>query len=57
MAPVVEESQRLSADNFQERRAQAIAAKAHEIEKVLMHTRPKSNILKFTFSCSMGFNR
>ncbi|KAM8739696.1 periphilin-1 isoform 7-T8 [Acanthopagrus schlegelii] len=34
MAPVVEESQRLSADNFQERRAQAIAAKAHEIEKM-----------------------
>ncbi|KAM9846045.1 periphilin-1 [Aulostomus maculatus] len=31
--PVVEESQK-PADNFQERRAQAIAAKAHEIEKV-----------------------
>lgn len=34
VAPVVEESQRLSAENFQERRAQAIASKAHEIEKM-----------------------
>ncbi|XP_047430826.1 periphilin-1 isoform X2 [Mugil cephalus] len=33
VAPVVEESQK-SADNFQERRALAIAAKAQEIEKV-----------------------
>ncbi|XP_027128213.1 periphilin-1 isoform X9 [Larimichthys crocea] len=34
VAPVVEESQKLSADNFQERRALAIAAKAQAIEKV-----------------------
>ncbi|XP_073336685.1 periphilin-1 isoform X3 [Pagrus major] len=34
VAPVVEESQKLSADNFQERRAHAIAAKAHDIEKM-----------------------
>lgn len=37
MAPVVEESQKLSADNFQERRALAIAAKAQAIEKVPIH--------------------
>lgn len=36
VAPVVEESQKSSSDNFQERRAQAIAAKAQEIEKVLV---------------------
>uniref|UniRef100_A0A8C2XMR1 Periphilin 1 n=1 Tax=Cyclopterus lumpus TaxID=8103 RepID=A0A8C2XMR1_CYCLU len=34
VAPVVEESQKSSTDNFQERRALAIAAKAQEIEKV-----------------------
>lgn len=34
LAPVVEEVQK-SSDNFQERRALAIAAKAQEIEKVL----------------------
>ncbi|KAI3366809.1 hypothetical protein L3Q82_009468, partial [Scortum barcoo] len=33
-APAVEESLKLSTDNFQERRALAIAAKAQEIEKV-----------------------
>lgn len=36
VAPVVEDSQKSSSDNFQERRAQAIAAKAQEIEKVLV---------------------
>ncbi|XP_056281380.1 periphilin-1 isoform X2 [Pseudoliparis swirei] len=34
VVPVVEESQKSSPDNFQERRALAIAAKAQEIEKV-----------------------
>ncbi|TKS90694.1 Periphilin-1 [Collichthys lucidus] len=34
VAPVVEESQKLSTENFQERRALAIAAKAQAIEKV-----------------------
>ncbi|XP_076578599.1 periphilin-1 isoform X3 [Chaetodon auriga] len=34
VAPVVEDCQKLSAENFQERRALAIAAKAQEIEKV-----------------------
>ncbi|XP_059181595.1 periphilin-1 isoform X2 [Centropristis striata] len=34
MLPLVEESQKSSSDNFQERRALAIAAKAQEIEKV-----------------------
>ncbi|XP_068163396.1 periphilin-1 isoform X2 [Antennarius striatus] len=34
VAPVVEESQKSTADNFQERRAYAIATKAQEIEKV-----------------------
>ncbi|XP_041819452.1 periphilin-1 isoform X1 [Chelmon rostratus] len=34
VAPVVEENQKLSAENFQERRALAISAKAQEIEKV-----------------------
>ncbi|XP_037616370.1 periphilin-1 isoform X2 [Sebastes umbrosus] len=34
VAPVVEESQKPPTDNFQERRALAIAAKAQEIEKV-----------------------
>ncbi|XP_075967504.1 periphilin-1 isoform X1 [Anarhichas minor] len=34
VAPVVEESQKSSSDNFQERRSLAIAAKAREIEKV-----------------------
>nr|XP_046234631.1 periphilin-1 isoform X2 [Scatophagus argus] len=34
VAPVVEESQKLSAENIQERRALAIAAKAQEIEKI-----------------------
>ncbi|XP_044041633.1 periphilin-1 isoform X2 [Siniperca chuatsi] len=34
VAPAVEESQKSSTDNFQERRALAIAAKAQEIEKV-----------------------
>ncbi|XP_054480875.1 periphilin-1 isoform X2 [Anoplopoma fimbria] len=34
VAPVVEESQKSTTDNFQERRAAAIAAKAQEIEKV-----------------------
>ncbi|XP_033987239.1 periphilin-1 isoform X6 [Trematomus bernacchii] len=34
VTPVVEECQKLSPDNFQERRARAISAKAQEIEKV-----------------------
>ncbi|XP_070848566.1 periphilin-1 isoform X4 [Chaetodon trifascialis] len=34
VAPAVEDCQKLSAENFQERRALAIAAKAQEIEKV-----------------------
>ncbi|XP_068611648.1 periphilin-1 [Brachionichthys hirsutus] len=34
VAPVVEESQKSTADNFQERRALAISGKAQEIEKV-----------------------
>lgn len=40
MAPVVEDSQKSSSDNFQERRAQAIAAKAQEIEKVPVQLNP-----------------
>ncbi len=43
VAPAVEESLKSSTDNFQERRALAIAAKAQEIEKVPTH--PSCDIL------------
>lgn len=40
-APVVEESQKTTAENFQERRALAIATKAQEIEKVTPPPTPR----------------
>lgn len=55
MAPVIEDCQK-STDNFLERRAMAIAAKAQEIEKVHLHSLTKiSGILdRYSFCICQG---